>query len=508
MIPVPRTRPRDRTTVVSLGCTWAVAAALLATGCQSGGFDRDRADAAALARAGWAAPHVEGRAADGWLADLRAPGLNALVAESLNGNTDLRAAAGRLAAAEARARIAGASLRPTIDGAGAANRRARASSVERATGVGAGGGPTNDFSLSLSFRWEQDLWGRLRDEQRAAGSELIAAQADLAAARLSLVANVVTAAANVLEAERQVALAESNVRALQVSLDVLDGQLELGLDDERTALDLSLATSDVARGRAALETRRQELEEARRSLELLMGRYPAAAVAGLREFPSLARSVPAGLPSELLHRRPDLQAAERRLAAAWLRAGAARKEFLPSVSLSGGGGLASSDLSRLLDWDRLFWDIAAGLSQPVLRGGELRARADQARAEAEQAAADYAGQVLQAFREVESALANERWLANREAELAVASREAQRAAELSIDAYERGLADIVTVLASQQRVVDAEGGLLSVRNQRLRNRVELYLALGGDFDTPARLARVVNGEGEAPADEAAPAAGE
>lgn len=464
-------------------------------GCQSGaGLERDRADALALARAGWAAPHVEGRAADGWLRDLRAPGLESLVAEGLEANSDLRAAAGRLAAAEARARIAGASLLPVIDGAGSANRRARASSVERATGVGAGGGASNDFSLSLSFRWEQDLWGRLRDEQRAVGSELAAATAELTAARLSLVANVVTAAANVLEAERQLDLAERNVAALQVSLAVLDGQLELGLDDERTALDLSLATSDLARGRATLETRKQELEEARRSLELLLGRYPAAQVAGLGQFPSLSRPVPAGLPAELLQRRPDIRAAEMRLAAAWLRQGAARKAFLPSISLSGGGGLASSELSRLLDWDRLFWDIAAGLAQPVFDGGVLRARAAQAAAEVEQEAAAYTGVVLQAFREVESALANERWLANRQDELTIASREAQRAAELSIDAYERGLADIVTVLTSQQRTVDAEGALLAVRNQRLRNRVELYLALGGDFDTPPQLVGVLQEE--------------
>jgi len=214
---------------------------------------------------------------------------------------------------------------------------------------------------------------------------------------------------------------------------------------------------------------------------VLLGRYPADALQVSTNLPSLRQEVPAGLPSQLLRRRPDVVAAERQLAASLERVKAAKKEMLPTISLSASGGTSSGDLRDLLDTERIFWTVAGNLAQPIYQGGRLRAGVDFSDANSRQALANFSQSVLNAFQEVETFLAAEPHLQEEELALDQAAQESMAAEQLAWQQYQRGLVDIITVLETQRRAFNARSALLSVTNSRLVNRANLYLALGGDF---------------------------
>jgi NodT family efflux transporter outer membrane factor (OMF) lipoprotein len=283
------------------------------------------------------------------------------------------------------------------------------------------------------------------------------------------------------EAEAQVRLAEDNVKTRRVHLGIVERQLDRGLDADRAALDVSLSRSDLARAEATLATRKRFADDARRSLELLLGAYPAGRQASLGALPGLSRSVPAGLPSELLLRRPDLRAAERRLEASLRDESNAKKALLPSFNLTGSYGLSTDDLAFLLEREAVVWSIAGNVAQRIFEGGRIKGNIELAKARYAEDLAIYAQTALTAFKEVETALAAEAFLREQEAALQRAVTEADRSVKLAAGQYDRGLADILTVLDAQQRLFDARSLLLDVQAQHLRSRADLHLALGGEF---------------------------
>jgi len=343
----------------------------------------------------------------------------------------------------------------------------------------------NDFGLSLNLSWEIDLWGRLRDTNNAATAEANAAEADFRAARLSLAANTAKAWFNAVETELQVILASETLTSFNDNLDIIQRAFEAGVDEPGgdNALDLRLARANVATADNQLALARRNRDAAARSLETLLGRYPANVAKIAKQLPTIRRSVPAGLPSELLLRRPDLIAAEHRLSSRGLRVTAAKKAFLPSITLTTRGGTSTSQFSELLNPDRLVANLASGIVQPITEGGRLRGNVALTEAERDEALHNYAQSTLEAFREVETALAAERYLAKQESALVTAGKESDEAEGLAVEQYGRGLVDIITVLDSQRRAFDAKRSLIAIRNERLQNRIDLYLALGGDFDS-------------------------
>ena len=420
---------------------------------------------------------IKGNAATGWLDDFNNAALRRLVEQAVAANPDLRVAAARVAQARAEARIAGADALPQLatDFAGSRSQRA---SGQRFVGIGS---RSNRFEWAADVSWELDFWGRVRDEQGGAVADAEAALADLHAARLSLAANTVKAAITLAEAEAQIALADENVRRRRTHLGVLEKQLDRGLDPDRAALDVSLSRADLARAESTRASRKQDADAGRRALEALLGSYPAAKERGLGALPEVRRAVPAGLPSELLLRRPDLLAAERRLEAALRKESAAKKAFLPTFRLTGNTGYSSEELSSMLSPESFIWTIAGSVAQSLFQGGRLKATAELARARYDEALGQYAADALTAFKEVETALAAEAFLREQEAALQTAATEAERSVRLAVGQYERGLTEVLTLLDAQQRVFDSQSSLLAVKAQRLRNRADLHLALGGDF---------------------------
>ena len=414
----------------------------------------------------------------GWLEDLPKSQVKKLVDEAIEHNYDLRAAAARMRAARARSVIEGAERFPQVR---ASQDSARFLTVDQNDQRQR----ANDFGLSLNLSWEIDLWGRLRDISRAADLDAAAAASDFRAARLSLAANTAKAWFNTVETELQVELARDTVKSFRDNLDIIQRAFDAGVDEPGgdNALDLRLARANVAGAESQLAFSQRNRDAAARSLETLLGRYPANAVRVAKRLPSIRRRVPAGLPSELLLRRPDLIAAESRLAARGLQVSASKKAFLPSVTLTARGGTNSREFSELLDTDRLVANLAGGIVQPITEGGRLRGALALSAAELDEVLQGYAQATLEAFREVETALAAERYLAGQEAALVVAATESDAAETLAVEQYGRGLVDIITVLGAQRRAFDANSALIAVRNERLQNRIDLYLALGGDFDS-------------------------
>jgi len=424
-----------------------------------------------------ALPKVSSDAATGWLSDFSGANLQPLVQQAIAQNHDLRGAAARVTQARAQARIAGADLWPQL-GADFGARRSQSASGQRFVGLGQ---RSNRFTLGADISWELDFWGRVADQRGAAVADAQAAEDDLHAAKLSLAANTVKAAITLAEAEALAAQAGENVKTRRVHLGIVEKQLDRGLDGEKTALDVSLSRADLARAESSLALRERTVDAARRSLEVLLGDYPAGKERGARTLPSISRSVPGGLPSEMLLRRPDLRAAERRLASSLHDESAAKKAFLPSLNITGSAGFSTEDLVFLLDKDSLIWSIAGGVAQRLFEGGRIKANIELAKGRYEEALATYAGSVLTAFREVETAIAAEAFFVEQEHALDQAVTEAERSVKLAAGQYDRGLADILTLLDAQQRAFDARSSLLGAKAQRLRNRADLHLALGGEF---------------------------
>ncbi len=478
------------------------------------------------APAAWTAETAVGEPYSGsWWTAFGDANLDAVISEALEHNYDLQAAAASVAAAAAQARIAGADLEPQVSAGLNAGRR---SQVFVGLPIPGSGGvlksTSSSYGASLNVSWEADVWGRLRAGKAAAIRDARAAEADYAAARLSLAGQVAKAWFSVVEAERQVELASDTVDSRRTTAERIAARYRRGV---APPLDLRLARSNLATAESTRELRRRQLDTAGRQLEILRGRYPGGKArsgfpplekGGSRgdfdestlRLPEVPPAIPAGLPSELVARRPDLRAAERRLEASGLRVREARRALYPRITLTASGGTSSDSLGDLIGGDFTVWSLAGSLLQPIFQGGRLRAAVDFAEASRDRALALYAQGVLRAFAEVESTLAAERLLAAEEAAQTVATEESKAAVRLAEDRYQAGIGDYLVILESQRQSFLTESRLLTLRALRLSNRADLHLALGGDFGTdlqttpttsdpsPSEEGEGEEGEGEQP----------
>lgn len=415
----------------------------------------------------------------GWLDDFGSPSLRRLVEEAVGANYNLAAARSRIFQARERGRIVGADRLPAIDSSLATTRSQSLRGSEFANTR------ANNFNFSLDLSWEIDLWGRLKN-LRDAELDRVATESGLyEASRLSLAANVIKTALSIVEAREQIGISRRTLSSLQTNLKILNSRMEAGDLAEQAALEISLSRADIARAERAILLSQRRMDGARRTLETLLGRYPAGTVESIGGLPRISRDIPKGIPSELLLRRPDLLAAEAQVDAAMKELSASRKALLPSLSINGMIGTASTDeFGDLFDIQHMVWAVGQNLARPLYQGGRLRANIRLDEAERDELVNQYAETALTAFREVETALAAERFLKSEVAALSTAVEESRRAEQLSLGEFEQGLVEIITLLESQRRAFEAESVLLAARYELLANRVDLYLALGGDFDHP------------------------
>jgi multidrug efflux system outer membrane protein len=413
--------------------------------------------------------------------------LNGLVDDALVHNHDLAAAAGRVL--EARALLGGARSAqwPTLEIGGSAARSKNSEQLIQ------GFGPiySDQFSLSATARYEADLWGRLSRGKEAARAALLASEQDRRAVAQALIADVVRTWLVIRELQLQVALTQRTIANFEENLTTVHERYRRGLV---SALDVHLASQNLAAARAADPAFRQELSSARRRLEILAGRYPAGDVTASdldladgslsREvMPDPLEPVPAGLPSALLERRPDLMAAEMRLHAATARVGEAKAALYPRIVLTATGGTKSTELSDLFSRTSDFWSLAGNLFMPLLNRGATEAQIEAAKARVVQATVAYRKSILLAFSDVENALDQDVFQSRQEVFLADSAEQARRSVNLAQDRYRRGLDSLLVTLESQRRLFNAESQLLSTQRARRTARVNLIQALGGPWES-------------------------
>jgi NodT family efflux transporter outer membrane factor (OMF) lipoprotein len=406
--------------------------------------------------------------ADRWLASFDDPALTALVNEALVYNADLQAAAARVEQATGYVAVASGSLWPSVGLAATQS------------GKSGGGGGLNAVFLNASL--ELDVWGRLRYGEAAAESQSAAVQADYAYARQSLAAMVAKSWFVAIEAGMQRVIVVEALHSSESLLKLAQERLRIGNGNEQAVAE---ARANAGTYRDTLRQVELAREQALRALELLLGRYPSAEIAVAQQLASMPAALSVGVPSELLERRPDVVAAERRVAVAFQRIGEAKAALLPRLSLTAGGSYISSDVFVLQDRTNPAFSFGANLLAPIYQGGALRAQVDVRTAEQKEAVANYARTAQRSFAEVENALAAENALRDRDAILGANIIDNARALELTQIQYRVGSADLRAVEQNQLALYSARISLLRVQTERLAQRVNLYLALGGGFDLPA-----------------------
>jgi outer membrane protein, multidrug efflux system len=420
--------------------------------------------------AAWVEPSASGSVQDNWVGALGDQQLSALVVEAITYNADLRVAAARVEEAAAGVKASGAQLYPSVTLLGR-------------TGGKVGGDGSGIGGVLVPASWEIDLWGRVRYGRRAAEDRYASAEADAAAAAQSVAALVAKAWFLTIASRQQRDLAAEMVTNANGNLRLAEDRKRIG-----PGSDLEVNQADASL-QALLDTKRQldlALVQASRSLELLLGRYPAAEIETPPAFAALPATPTTGVPSELLERRPDVIAAHRRVDAAFNLVGQADAARLPRLSLTAGLSSITSDTFVLQNRDNPQIGVGATLFATIFDAGALEAQADARRAEQQQAAALWAQTGLKAFGEVEGALATEATLRDREPLLLAAVHKNDAALALENTRYRVGSSDMRSVLQQQMALYSSRSALLQVQADQHVNRVSLYLALGGGFgDGPA-----------------------
>jgi len=405
----------------------------------------------------------------GWLASFNDPQLEKLVTEALVGNRDLAVMSARLDQAAARARQAGADLKPQVGFAAGAN-----------AGGGSNTPNTDKMGAGLTMTWEIDVWGRMAAGLSAAEEQFASVAADTLFARESLAAQVAKGWFLAIQAVQQEDI-------VTISAALQRRNAELVADRERigkaSALDVAQARAAAAASEDAVEQARSGRENAARSLELLLGRYPAAELTIAATLPVLPPQPPAGLPSQLLERRPDLIAATRRVASAFNQVESAKAARLPRLAITADAGTLSQDF-KSLSLNDAFWNIGANLVGPIFDGGRLKEQVVIETAKQQEALALFGKAALEAFRQVETALSESRRLVTRLDLLSAAEKDQVEAERLTQVRFDTGAIDQLALILVQERALQARLARLAMQVEGLTNRVNLHLALGGSFEAP------------------------
>ncbi len=413
----------------------------------------------------WKSPVTGGApVADDWLATFDDPHLNALVEEALANNPDLKVAAARVEEAAAYVEEAGSTMKPQI------------SAVGSVSGSNASGSGLNFGGIFAS--WEIDLWGKVRSGREGARMQLLTAELSNQYARQSLAAMVARAWFLATEARLQKGVADDMVASAQKLLDLANERMRVGIGDD---YDVAAAEASLATYRDTAAQLDLSFRQSVQAIETLIGRYPAAELDVPAELPALPGPVPAGLPSELLERRPDVVAAERRIAAAFYRVEEVKAARLPTISLTGSFSSISSDLIVLAERDNPVWGIGGRATVPLYLGGALDAEVEVRTAAQKEAVAEYGRAGANAFAEVEKALSANFALETRRPLLARAVTENERGLKLAETRYRVGSDDLRAVEQQQLKLFNARSSLVRVEGEQLVQRVNLHLALGGNF---------------------------
>lgn len=458
---------------------FATVAALAMTACSTApAYQRPSAETPAAFKeaAGWQAAGAAVPPAGRWWETFGDATLNGLEEQVASGNFDLAAAVARYEQARGLVRQARSDLYPEV-GLGASAGRQRVSAGRPLS-------PTNSaatYSVATvgpSLDYEVDLFGRVRNAVRASSASAAASEADVAGLRLGLQAQLATAYFDMRGLDARIVLLRETVAAFERAFRLTDTRHRGGI---ASGIDVSRAQNQLASARAELSSVAIARQRDEHAIAVLIGRPPAEVTIAVADRQLAPPQIPAGLPSTLLERRPDVAAAERRVAAANARIGVARAALFPSLTLGASGGFQAAS-GALFSASNSFWalgPVSAALA--IFDGGRRRAGVRIARADYDETVAAYRQTVLDAFREVEDDLSAQRLLAAQEQDQHIAADAAARTRDLALTRYRDGAADYLDVVTAQTAALDAQRALLDVRSRQLQIATDTIRALGGAY---------------------------
>lgn len=463
--------------------------ALMGGGCTVGpNYERPKLEPPAQHRSAPAAPAAESVADLNWWQLFQDPALQALIRDGVVNNLDLKIASARVVEARAQAGIAKSYLYPEI-GAGFGTSQEQRSRVgdPKLSKEQVPDRTYSNWALTGSLSWEIDLFGRLRRGREAAVAQYLATEEGRKAVMITLVGDIASTYFYLRELDLSLEIARRTLKLNDQTVDYYSKRLQGGVSNR---LEVDQAKANRAVTASAIPDFERQIVIAENALSVLLGRPPAAIARwkpiGENEVPP---HVPAGLPAQLLERRPDVLQSEQLLVAANANIGVARALFYPTISLTGSLGTVSSSLSDFMTGDSIVWSLGAGLFQPIFNGGRIRQNYEVAKARYDQALAQYQRSALNAYREVADSLITIQKLAERREELQYGVEALRDATQLSRARYDTGLSSYLEVLIADQQLFSQELQLAQVRGSQLRAVTQLYRALGGGWqrEQPAEV---------------------
>lgn len=418
-----------------------------------------------------------------WLA-FNDPSLNELIADATRNNANLSVAAARVKQARAIAGIAEADRIPQI-GVGVGAQRGRQSPQEAGLPQGTGVSPVTSYTARLTASYEVDLFGRVSSNVSAARNDAATVEANYRSVLLALQADVAQTYFRLRATDAELATVAETVRLREASVQVNQRRFDLGDIGE---FDLSRAKTELSTSRAEAIGLQRQRTTAEHTLAVLLGKPAAnftAPVAPLQDTAALP-AIPAGLPSALLERRPDIAAAQRAMQASNARIGVARSAMFPALTINADGGGVGPAFADVFRWSSRSWVLGALLSMPIIDGGRNSANIRRSEAVLEESVGQYRQSVLTAFAEVEDNLAGLRILSGQTAQIDDAVVSARRSADLAQKLYDAGRSSYLELLDAQRNLATVERNAVQLRGDRAVTTVALIRALGGGWDgTPS-----------------------
>lgn len=414
-----------------------------------------------------------------WWRGFKSAELTGLIQEAQRVNLDIAAAAARIVQADASARIAGAPLLPSLTGNGSEQISRASGQTSTGTSATVLRRQIRTYSASLTASYELDFWGKNRDAALAADETATANRFDRDVVALSTLASVANTYFTVLATQDRIRIANNNIVSAQRIYDAIKQRVNAGTT---TDLELAQQESTLDNLKASVPTLRQTLAQNTYAIAVLISRPPEyVRIRGGGLGPVALPRVTPGLPSQLLTQRPDIRRQEAQLASATANVGNARAQFFPSIQLTAQGGYQSAALAALFTPQAVFYSAAGSLAQPIFDGLKIEGNFELQKAKQDELLQTYRKTVIQAFSDVDTALATIRETNNRVRLLAQTVAAARRAFELSEQRLNAGTIDITTVLNTEQTLFQAEDSLAQARLSRVQAIISLYQALGGGW---------------------------
>ncbi len=483
-------------------------AAIVVSGCKVGpNYTPPEIDAPAAWNEGSAAANSPADLSQWWMT-LNDPALDSLIQRAIQTNLDLRLAEARLREARAQRGVVAADRFPNVDVAASYSRSRRSQNIGAGGGAitpsvsdvnGAGdneanngtpvrvgniGNPEQDlYDAGFDANWEIDVFGHVKRSVEAAEADIQAEQENLRDVLVTLLSEVARNYVEVRGFQGRLAIANDNINSQRETVNLTRSRLQAGVASD---LDVARAEAQLATTTSQLPTYEAGVRQSIHRLSVLLGQDPSALMDELltaAPIPAVPAEVPAGLPAELVRRRPDVRRAERQLAAATARIGAATADLYPRFSLTGSFGFQANDIDELANADSRFWSIGPAVRWPIFDAGRIRANIAVQNARTEQALTQYESAVLTSFEDVENALVNYAREQVRRQSLTDAVNANRRAVDLATQLYTRGLTDFLTVLDSQRALFLTQDQLVQSDRTVAANLIALYKALGGGWES-------------------------